>query len=391
MNMPQESTRESTRHAASARWMRLQRIQRRMEKLIERLRPYLWVWPPIAFGAGVASFFLVDRQQWLGAALALGLLLAWLLLLSESLIGRLLARRGYPTLPRGATIFIAQLIHQETLFFSLPFLLATTVWASGQALFTLLFLGLCLLSILDPLYFKLAERYRWIYFAFHAQCVFVVVLLTLPIMLQLTTSQSLRYALIIMVVFSLPSLVHLMRPKRIYNWLAMFGLALLLAGVAWTGRAWVPPGNLWLTGSALAPELDIAERLPGGSVPLSADELRASGLYAYTAIRAPLGLQEEIFHEWRHQGELIDRIPLTIRGGRQQGYRAWTRKQNFPGNVSGRWRIDVVTASGQRIGVLRFDIADDATDAEIADGRIAVPPGIPGLDLRRLVPGGGAP
>ncbi|KFC49901.1 hypothetical protein DK37_25730, partial [Halomonas sp. SUBG004] len=87
------------------------------------------------------QLFLVDRQQWLGAALALGLLFAWLLLLSESVIGRWLSHRGHPTLPRGVTAFIAQMIHQETLFFTLPFILVTTVWNSGQALFALLVIG----------------------------------------------------------------------------------------------------------------------------------------------------------------------------------------------------------------------------------------------------------
>ncbi len=53
-----------------------------------------------------------------------------------------------------------QMVHQETLFFTLPFLLATTVWTSGQALFTLAMVALAILSILDPLYYRLAERRR---------------------------------------------------------------------------------------------------------------------------------------------------------------------------------------------------------------------------------------
>ncbi|MGO1626865.1 MAG: DUF5924 family protein, partial [Halomonadaceae bacterium] len=94
---------------------RIASLQAFAETLVARLKPWSWLWPPIAFGAGLGSFFLVDRQQWLGAALALGLLLAWVLLLSESLIGRFLAKRSYPTLPRGISTFIAQMIHQETL------------------------------------------------------------------------------------------------------------------------------------------------------------------------------------------------------------------------------------------------------------------------------------
>jgi len=364
----------------------LHAFQQRVERLVERLRPWSWLWPPAAFAAGLGSFFLVDRQQWLGALLALGMLAAWLLLLSESLIGRLLARRGYPTLPHGVTLFIAQMIHQETLFFSLPFLLATTVWSSGQALFTLLLLGMALFSIIDPLYYRVADRFRWLYFAFHAQCVFLVVLVTLPIMLKLTTGQSLKLALAAMLLFSLPSLLHLLGRKTPRRWVMITALLPVLAGAAWLGRVWVPPANLWISAMALSPGFDSEARAPLGSLRLTPEALAGSGLYAYTAIRAPRGLREEVFHVWRHQGEVIDRIPLVIEGGREAGYRAWSHKQNFPDDPAGRWRIDVMTDSGQRIGVLRFTV-DDGEAGTLADGRRLSPPGLPGLDWRRLVPG----
>src|SRR5690554_624115 len=83
------------------------------------------------------------------------------------------------------------------------------------------------------------------------------------------------------------------------------------------------------------------------------------------------------------RGEEVDRIALTIEGGREAGYRAWSHKQNFPGSAEGRWRIDVMTDSGQRIGVLRFRVATDES-ATLADGRELLT-GIKGL--RRLVPG----
>ncbi|UYG08657.1 DUF2914 domain-containing protein [Halomonas sp. M4R1S46] len=364
---------------------RLDIWQQRLERLAARARPWSWLWPPAAFAAGVGSFFLVERQQWLGAMLALAMLLAWVLLLSESLIGRLLSRRGYPTLPRGVTTFIAQMIHQETLFFTLPFLLATTVWTSGQAVFTLLMVGLAILSILDPLYYRLADRHRWLYFAFHAQCVFLVVLVTLPTLLHLTTTQSLLLALAAMVIFSLPSLMHLLRPMTRGRWLAMLALLPLLAGAGWAGRLWVPPASLWLSGRALSPSFDEQARAPEGGMRLTPETLVDHGLYAYTAIHAPRGLREEVVHEWRHEGKLVDRIPLVIKGGREAGYRAWTHKQNFPEAVLGNWRVDVMTAGGQRIGVLRFRVSETAERATLADGRIQAPPGLPGLDLRRLI------
>lgn len=356
-----------------------------LEPAIARIRKYLWLWPPVAFVLGLLGFFLVNRQQWLGAVLAVGLLLTWVLLIAESVTSKWLSRRGRRSgLPRVVTTFVAQMVHQETLFFCLPFFLATTIWNSGQALFTGLLIVCALLAILDPLYFGLSNRHRWLYFLLHALCVFVVMLVTLPIMLSLTTGESLVLSILAMTFFSLPSLIGLLKPTGALRWLAMFGLLIVLGGVAWAGRAWIPPATLWLSGSALSPGFDSAAREPRGQMTLTSRNLQSRGLYVYTAIRAPRGLREKIYHVWRHDGQVVERIALIIHGGRDQGYRAWTHKQNFSGEVSGRWQVDVMTATGQRIGSLRFTVADDG-NATAADGRIHRPPGIPGWNIRHLL------
>ena len=365
---------------------RIEAVQRRIERIVERLKPWSWMWPPMAFTAGLGSFFLVDRQQWLGAALALGLLFAWALLLSESLISRWLSQRGHPTPPKGVTHFIAQMIHQETLFFTLPFILVTTVWNSGQTLFALLVGGMALLSIIDPLYFKVAERWRSLYFIFHALCVFLVLLVTLPIMVHLTTGQSLLLALSITIVVALPSFWHLLKQHSLKRWCAFFVLTLLLAYGAWLGRIWVPPASLWMTSSALSPGFDVGQRLPQGSMALTPQSISDNGLYVYTAIRAPRGLSETITHAWHHNGVPMDVVELNINGGREQGYRAWSHKQNFPEDPTGSWRIDIMTGTGQRLGLIRFDVSDDAQHATLADGKIR-PSGLSGLNLRRFLPG----
>ncbi|MGY2462864.1 DUF5924 family protein [Vreelandella sulfidaeris] len=365
---------------------RIAKVQQRIEIIVERLKPWSWLWPPMAFAAGLSSFFLVDRQQWLGAALALGLLFAWALLLSEGLISRWLSRRGHPTPPRGVTTFIAQMIHQETLFFTLPFILVTTVWNSGQTIFAVLVGGMALLSIIDPLYFKVAERWRSLYFIFHALCVFLVLLVTLPIMVHLTTGQSLLLALGITILVALPSFWHLLKQRSLKRWCAFFALTVLLSYGAWLGRIWVPPASLWMTSSALSPAFDVEQRLPQGSMTLTPDAISANGLYVYTAIRAPRGLSETITHAWHHNGELMDVVELNINGGREQGYRAWSHKQNFPEDPSGDWRIDIMTATGQRLGLIRFDVSDDSQQASLANGEIRAS-GLSGLNLRRFVPG----
>ncbi|TVP42704.1 MAG: DUF2914 domain-containing protein [Halomonas sp.] len=365
---------------------RIAKAQQRVERIVERLKPWSWLWPPMAFSAGLASFFLVDRQQWLGAALALGLVFAWTLLLSEGLISRWLARRGHPTPPRGVATFVAQMIHQETLFFTLPFILVTTVWNSGQTLFAILIVGMAILSIIDPLYFKVAERWRSLYFIFHAQCVFLVLLVTLPIMLHLTTGQSLLLALGITILVALPSFWHLLKQHSIKRWCAFFGLTLVLAYAAWVGRIWVPPASMWMTSSALSPAFDTAQRLPQGSMSLTPQAISDNGLYVYTAIRAPRGLSETITHAWHHNGQPMDVVELNINGGREQGYRAWSHKRNFPADPSGEWRVDIMTSSGQRLGLLRFNVSEDDQTASVADGQIRAS-GLSGLNLRRFVPG----
>jgi hypothetical protein len=89
-----------------------------------------------------------------------------------------------------------------------------------------------------------------------------------------------------------------------------------------------------------------------------AARLRAEGLYAYTAIRAPRGLKERIEHVWLYEGREVDRIPLAIHGGRKEGYRTWTHKLNFPESVIGDWQVRVMTESGQMIGVVRFRVVE---------------------------------
>ena len=101
------------------------------------------------------------------------------------------------------------------------------------------------------------------------------------------------------------------------------------------------------------------DRTPGESLKrIDVNELRARGLYAYTAINAPRGLNERIYHVWKLNGQEVDRIALDIKGGRKEGYRAWTHKQNFPPNPVGRWQVRVLTEDGQMIGVLRFRVTD---------------------------------
>ena len=311
------------------------------------------------FASGLASFMLVERQAELARVLATVMLVSWLWLILENILRERIAQWFGFQLPPPLLRYATQMIHQESLFFVLPFFFITTTWNSGQALFTGLLGAAALLSIIDPLYYRWLAPKRWLFLAYHSLALFAVLLTALPIILKLTTPQSYQLALAASAVLSFPSLFAIITVQRWWRGLLLVGLTLVLAAGGWLARAWVPPATLWLTEVAVTIQLDNQNRAPGQSLKLiSVAQLRSEGLYAYTAINAPRGLSERIYHVWRHNGREVERIALDIHGGRKEGYRAWTHKQNFPGQPVGNWQVQVLTEAGQMIGVLRFKVAE---------------------------------
>jgi len=309
------------------------------------------------FVSGVCSFLLVDRQHGFAKVMAIVMLASWLWLMVENVLRQWVTRRFGWNLPPGLFRYATQMIHQESLFFVLPFLFVTTTWNSGQAIFTGLLAAMAVVSIVDPLYYKALSSRRWIFLGYHTLTVFAVLLTSLPIILQLTTTQSYRLALGVAVLLSFPSILVALSIRRLWQWPVVLGLSLMVGGLGWVLRTWVPPATLWLTDVAVTSSFDNLKREPGKSLKkISAVQLRSQGLYAYTAINAPRGLSERIYHVWLHNGDEVDRIPLEISGGREAGYRAWTHKQNFPSDVAGRWQVQIITEDGQMIGTLRFEV-----------------------------------
>jgi uncharacterized protein DUF5924/DUF2914 family protein len=308
------------------------------------------------FISGVASFLLVERQESLARIIAAIMLISWCWLVLENTLRQALARWLGIDLPAPLLRIATQMVHQESLFFALPFFVITTTWLSSQAIFTVLLIIAALTSVLDPIYNRLAAR-RWLYISFHALTFFAVLLATLPVIFHITTEQSYQLALLVSVIFTFPSLSALMPAKRWWRAPLIIVLTLALSIGGWHARLWVPPATLWLTEVAVTQEINNSEKKAGQSLAaVSTHRLHSEGLYAYTAIRAPKGLNEKIFHVWLLDGREVDRIALNIHGGRKEGYRAWTHKQNFPTQPDGNWQIQVLTEAGQMIGRLTFEV-----------------------------------
>lgn len=105
--------------------------------------------------------------------------------------------------------------------------------------------------------------------------------------------------------------------------------------------------------------------LPGRTVHIT----RASSLYVLSAIFAPDDLKTGVVHVWEwydpelRQWREMDRIGFGITGGRDEGYRGYTRKSTL---LAGKWRVSVATDRGKTMGRLHFriEIVDELPELE---------------------------
>lgn len=328
--------------------------------------------PLISFIAGVSSFIFVDRQKELATWILLFLLLTWLLFEGETALSQLVKRFWGRALPEFVISFTAQNLHQETLFFVIPFLFFHTAWNTIHAVFTTFVILLACISVLDDVYFPLIQR-RWARALIHGFVSFLVIFVSLPQIMQLTTTTSLTIACITMVLITAPSLYRSVNG----HWSKRLTLALTLAPsiglLMWLARPIIPPTSFRVQELFPTVAVDVTQRqakaIDGET--LTAAQL-GGGLYVFSAIRAPRGVHEAVYHHWYWNGKLMDRVRLEIVGGREAGFRSWSHKQHFPAEPYGTWQVVVTTSARQHLGSTRFTIvpgnlADTADTTDTAD------------------------
>jgi hypothetical protein len=329
---------------------------RRVIKLTQR---YQWAIPLFGFVTGVASFLLVERKQDQFAQLISLLMLGcWLWIAIEDLVQNRMSRWFNIELPPELLRYLSQLVHQESLFFVVPFFFITTAWNSGQAVFTSVLIAAAIVSIIDPIYYHWLAPRRWLYFMFHGITLFAALLTALPLLFHLPTPKSYLWSLGIAVILTAPGIlrsINLMWWKRSLITLAFIALTSIIGLLV---RPWIPPASLWLTKVAITDQISEGSRAPKQQLNTITSAQLHAGIYAYTAIHAPRGLRERIYHQWIHNGKKFDRIALNISGGNDQGYQTWTHKTNFPADAKGDWQIQVMTEANQVIGILRFKVVD---------------------------------
>lgn len=92
-------------------------------------------------------------------------------------------------------------------------------------------------------------------------------------------------------------------------------------------------------------------------------------LYYLSSVYAPADLKAEIEYRWYYKGpndatyKLTDKISsgsMRINGGREMGYRSYSKKTNAP---AGKYRVETAFKNGAVIGALAFTVKEGARDS----------------------------
>lgn len=84
-------------------------------------------------------------------------------------------------------------------------------------------------------------------------------------------------------------------------------------------------------------------------------------VYCFVRIFAPSRFRDRVFVRWSYDDPKRgwvsqDAIPLTISGGRAQGFRGYASKANY---MPGDWRVSIETEDGREVGRIRFTLLQD--------------------------------
>ncbi|MBI1946649.1 MAG: DUF2914 domain-containing protein [Deltaproteobacteria bacterium] len=310
---------------------------------LERVQPAL---PWLSLATGVGGALLMNRTPERAWVVVIAALLAWALLVGLHLWERVLTERarraGVASLrdrgARFALLLTSQLSVQQALLFPLPFYLRAVTWHVGHVVFLVVYAAALVAALWDPLYAAVTKR-ALTSFPLFSFAIFAGLAVVLP-MLGLSN----RLALIVAgaaTTVGVPALLWLRAGSR---WLRIGAVcaALPAAGLSLVAAPLVPPAPLELVTAAIGTGV-VERELVGAGAPL----LHPIELYCHTAVKAPLGLHDGLFHVWTRDGKLLDRVALDVRGGRADGFRTWSKKRT-PG--PGDYRCQVQTASGQVLG-----------------------------------------
>jgi hypothetical protein len=317
----------------------------------------------LVLGCSVVAFAQkgFEHARWLSVSLVL----AWLLVVAVFRLGAgRAAREGSAPVKAKVRFFVMTYVlknlYQGMLFFLLPFYWKSATVDSYNGVFLAL-LGLCTaLSTLDLVFDRVLMRWTVVGALFHGLTLFACLNLVIPALLPDTrTLYTLLFASAGAAVgfWTIHLRVSLLRDPRYLALLAV-SLGVGLFGTYELRRA-IPPVPMYMAQGAVGPSLLADGRLAMEVTSLHAAVLRE--VIAVTDIVVPGGKGDRLVHVWRHDGVELHRAQEDT--SRVEGPQGAVRlrstlfaMENFPGDVAGRWSVDVETDDGQLVGRVAFRV-----------------------------------
>lgn len=313
------------------------------------------VLPFLSLAIGVASAVFMKRtpeRAWMVAIAAFGsfVTLAGFVLLTRTPEERLAGtKKTLLHLSHYALAASTQSMIQLNLFFALPLYWQASSNLAVHGVYLGLLAAAGLLTLWDPLYgWWIRSGFRGA--ALQAVAIFAGLNCALP-MLGLSNRLSLAVSTGA-AALALPLLELVARLSTGRTRLArLFGFVAVPAALALGAAVLIPPAPLRMVEGGIG--TSVTDRHLEGAAPVLSGP---SQLVCATAVAAPRGLTDALFHVWSKDGVPLDRIRLEISGGREEGYRTWSIKRNLGERPTGRWSCRTETALGQRLGEVEVRI-----------------------------------
>ena len=323
-----------------------------MRSLSERLMPW------VSLVGSIVGAIMMDRSESQGPLVAAAAAGSWLVFVLVSILHRPTldatpqsSGRWHKLLRFGSTA-ASQSLLQLPLFFSAPFYFDACVFTPLQTAFAAVFVLALAIATWDP-WCARALLKPVLGPALLAFASFVGFNAALP-MLGLP-HRSAAWVSAAVVGFAIPA-VHIaggaVGRQRASALLVGLAVPLILAA---GGIKAVPPAPLRVVSSGIGTQ--VVERTlsdPRAHLAHSPGEL-----VCWTAIRAPHGLKDKLFHVWSLNGSEFYRLELDVKGGRRAGFRTWSRT-HMPRSVQGIVQCSVETGLGQTMGRTRVSIGEKA-------------------------------
>jgi hypothetical protein len=256
--------------------------------------------------------------------------------------------------------------YQQVLFFILPIYYASATLSSANVFFVLVLATSAILSTFDVVYDRHLSVRRSLTGLFFAFNLFALINVMLPVLWGVSNTWTTRIGAVLAAL----GFVTLYNPFPHRKWLRLaFGAvtAILFVLFVETGRAYIPPAPLRLVDAEFGSGFD-RQTMQVAPALRELEPGQGLSLWGLTAIRAPLGLREKVQHRWYRNGKLFWTSPFyEVTGGREEGFRLWTRFDFAMIEASAVVRVDVETEGGQLIGRAEIKAAKAALRRNSSD------------------------